>query len=69
MVVYKDTQSAIAIARNSQSHSQTKHIVIRYHFVHEQVSDKTVELQYCSTSEMLLMKGLKSSLNSMSYLE
>ena len=60
-VLCEDNQSAIAIAQNPQSHSKTKHIDIRYHFVREKIADKTVELQYCPTSEMLadiLTKGL-----------
>ena len=38
-----------------------KHINMRYHIVREKVSDNTVELLYCPTSDMLadvLMKGL-----------
>ena len=60
-VINEDNQSAIAVARNPQSHSKMKHIDIRYHFIREKVLDDTVELQYCPTDDMLadiLTKGL-----------
>ena len=60
-VIHEDNQSAICIAQNTQYHGKTKHIDIKYHFVREKLSDKTVELRYCPTSDMLadmLTKGL-----------
>ena len=60
-VIHEDNQSAICIAQNTQYHGKTKHIDIKYHFVREKVSDRTVELRYCPTSDMLadmLTKGL-----------
>ena len=52
-VILEDNQSAICIAQNPQYHSKTKHIDIKYHYVREKVSDSTVELRYCPTSEMI----------------
>lgn len=51
MVIREDNQSAIAIAQNPQSHSKMRHIDIRYH--QEKVLDNSIELQYCSISDML----------------
>ena len=60
-VIHEDNQSTICIAQNTQYHSKTKHIDIKYHYVREKVLDSTVELRYCPTSEMIadiLTKGL-----------
>ena len=57
----EDNQGAIAIARNPVAHARTKHIDIRYHFVHEAVQEGTVDLCYCPTNDMfadLLTKSL-----------
>ena len=52
-VIYEDDQSAISMTKNAQYHGKVKHIAIKYHFILEQVSDATVELQYCPTGEMV----------------
>ena len=59
--ILEDNQSSIVMARNPQFHGRAKHIDIKHHFVRELVSNGSVELQYCPTSEMLadvLTKGL-----------
>ena len=61
MLLYEDNQSAIAMSRNPQFHGRAKHIDIKHHFIREQVSNGTILLEYCSTTEMLadiLTKGL-----------
>ena len=60
-VIHEDNQSAIAIAKNPQFHSRTKHMDIKYHFVRELVDKGTIQLSYCETGNMLadvLTKGL-----------
>ena len=60
-VVYEDNQSAICMSKNQQSHGQSKHIDIKYHFVREKVSEGSIELRYCTTENMLadmFTKGL-----------
>ena len=52
-MVHEDNQSAISTAQNTQYHSKTKHIDIKYHFVREKLSDRTTELKYCPTNDML----------------
>ena len=47
-----DNQGAIALARNAEFHSRTKHIDIRYHFLREHVETKTIILSYCPTNDM-----------------
>ena len=56
-----DSQSAIIIAKNPQFHNQTKHIEVCYHFLHRQVEDGRIELNYVLTNDQVadaLMKGL-----------
>ncbi|KAJ0388685.1 hypothetical protein P43SY_010840 [Pythium insidiosum] len=53
VVVLEDNQGAIALAKNPEFHKRTKHIDIRYHFVRESVETGNIELQYCSTQDML----------------
>ena len=59
--ILEDNQSSIAIAKNPQFHGRAKHIDIKHHFIRDQVSIGSIELQYCPTNEMLadvLTKGL-----------
>ena len=49
--VYETNQGAIALAKNSEFHKRTKHIDIRYHFVHEKVEDGHVILESCRHSK------------------
>ena len=51
--IREDNQGAIAIAKNPVSHSRTKHIDIKYHFIRDVVINKTVVLEYCGTEDML----------------
>ena len=52
-VIKEDNQGTIAIARNPVSHSRTKHIDIKYHYVRETILDGYVTLEYCSTEQMI----------------
>jgi hypothetical protein len=52
-VIYYDNQSCIKIFENPVFHDQSKHIEIRYHFIHDHVQRGVVELQYISTEEQV----------------
>ena len=52
-VLIEHNQGAIAIARNPIIHARTKHIDIRYHYVHETLQKRIIELRYCPTSDMI----------------
>ena len=39
-ILYEDNQGAIALSKNPKSHSRTKHIDIRYHFIREIIERK-----------------------------
>ena len=48
-IVWEDNQGAISTAKNPVFHNRTKHIQIRYHFVHEAVAEKIIDIKYCPT--------------------
>ena len=60
-VLMGDNQGAIAIARNAVAHARTKHIDIRYHYIHEALKEGIIDLRFCPKNEMtadLLTKPL-----------
>jgi hypothetical protein len=44
--IYGDNQGSIFIASNPVQESRTKHINIRYHYIHELIAAKEVELMF-----------------------
>jgi len=50
-----DNTSAISISKNPVMHSKTKHIHIKYHFLHEQVLEQKVKLEYVPPKNRLLI--------------
>jgi len=46
-----DNTSSINISKNPVMHSKTKHIPIKYHFLHEQVLEQKVKLEYVPSKE------------------
>lgn len=48
--MFCDNQSAISIAGNGSYNPRTKHVSIRYHFVHESLENGVVKLGYTPTS-------------------
>ena len=51
IIINFDNTSAINMSKNLSTHSKTKHIPIKYHFLREQVSQKVVKLEYVDTKE------------------
>ena len=61
--LHLDSQSAIALTKDSSYHARTKHIDIRYHFIHFIVDNGSLRLLYCPTEDMIadtLTKALPS---------
>ena len=61
--LFGDNQSAIALTRESSYHARTKHIDIRYHFIHFTVEDGSIRFLYCPLNNMVadtLTKALPS---------
>jgi hypothetical protein len=60
-VVYGDNQSAQALSANGIKSERTKHVAIKYAFIHDEVSNKRVQLRYVPTLEQpadILTKAL-----------
>jgi hypothetical protein len=53
-VLYRDNQASIALLKNQKFHERAKHICIHYHLVCSLVDAKKINLQYKSTSEMIV---------------
>nr|GEY07418.1 hypothetical protein [Tanacetum cinerariifolium] len=51
--LYCDSQSATALSCNIVQHFRTEHIVVRYHFIKEQVEIKIVKLYFVKTAYQL----------------
>ena len=52
-IIYGDNQGAIAMAKNPQYHSRTKHIAIQEHFVREKTASGEVEMNYIPTDKQV----------------
>ena len=61
--LFSDNQSAIALTKDHQYYARTKHIDIRFHFIHWIVENSSLQLVYCPTNDMVadaLTKALPS---------
>jgi hypothetical protein len=59
--LYCDSESDIHIAKNSDFHSKTKHIQLRYHFIRSVLEDGHLKLEKIHTSQNptnMLTKGV-----------
>ncbi|GKF73734.1 hypothetical protein Tco_0220066, partial [Tanacetum coccineum] len=54
ILLYYDSQLAIAISCNPVQHSHTKNIHTRYHFIKEQVENGIIELYFVRTEYQLV---------------
>lgn len=52
-VMNEDNQGAIELSKNPRFHNRTKHIDVAYHFIREKVNDRSINVKYCSTDQML----------------
>ncbi len=52
-IIFEDNQGAIAIAKNPSAHARTKHIDIKYHYTREMAQKGVIQVEYCSTEDML----------------
>ena len=53
VTIMEDNQGAIAMLKNAIAHSRTKHIDIRYHYIHEAIQEGLIKVHYCPTNKML----------------
>jgi hypothetical protein len=62
-VIYANNQKAIKLVNNSIFQKRTKHIVVKYHYTRDLISQREIKLQYRLTAEMIaddLIKSLRS---------
>jgi hypothetical protein len=62
--LYSDNQSAIALSKDHQYHTRTKHIDIRFHYIRWIIDEGKLKLVYCPTEDMVadtLTKPLPSA--------
>jgi hypothetical protein len=65
-MIYGDNQSTQALSKNGIKSERTKHVAIKYAFIHDEVSKERVKLQWIPTSEQLadiLTKSLSRPLH------
>jgi hypothetical protein len=48
-----DNKSAIDLIKNQVHHGCSKHICLRYHFVHECAAEGRIEIQFVGTNDQL----------------
>ena len=61
VILYSDNQSSIYFNKNTSSHSRSKHIDVRYHYIRECVRNNLVDLYYIQTDKQaadILTKNL-----------
>ena len=51
ITIHCDNTSAISVSKNPVLHSKTKHILIKYHFLREQVTNRVVQLNYIPSTK------------------
>ena len=60
-IIHCDNQAAIALSKNPEYHSRSKHVDIQYHFLRQHVDMKTVNLNFVA-SECMAADGLTKAL-------
>jgi hypothetical protein len=62
-VIYANNQRAIKLVNNSIFQKRTKHIVVKYHYTRDLISQREIKLKYRLTAQMIaddLIKSLES---------
>ena len=60
--LFEDNQGTIALAKNAKINSRTKHIDIKFHFIREAIENKKIDVEYCSSDNMIADTFTKSLL-------
>jgi hypothetical protein len=50
--LFCNNQAALRLVTDDNFHTCTKHIDIRFHFIHQTVEDRSINLIYCPTDDM-----------------
>ena len=51
VVIHCDNQSCIKISENPMFHDRSKHMEMRYHYLHDMVQRRAISLRYVPTDE------------------
>jgi hypothetical protein len=49
--IFYENKNTINISKNSMMHSKTKHILIKFHLLREQVTEKNIKVEYIGRKE------------------
>ena len=49
--IFGDNQGSIALIKNPNNHSRSKHIDIKYHFIRDNYNNKKINIKYISSEE------------------
>jgi hypothetical protein len=52
ITIHEDSQSCIALSKNSMTTGRRKHMDLRYHICREKVESGAIEVQHCATENM-----------------
>ena len=52
-VIYEDNQSTVQMVQNGTDRGRTKHMDVRFHYLRDQLLNHNIQLQYCSTTNMI----------------
>ena len=52
ILLFGDNEGSISTAHNPTHHQRTKHTLLRYNYIREQVRNKVVAIEYLNTSKM-----------------
>ena len=53
IIIFADSQGAIALTKNPVFHNRSKHIEIQYHYTREKVANGEIQIAYISTKKMV----------------
>ena len=51
--IFCDNRSTIKLSKNPVLHGQSKHIDVRFHFLHDLTREGAIELVYCGAQDQL----------------
>ena len=52
--MFEDNQGTILLVWNPKLHSRAKHINIKYHYIHEAVENKNIQIQNSCTEDIIV---------------
>ena len=66
IILHSDNQSAISTAKDPKHYNRTKHTLVRFQYVRQEVNKSTVAIKYLETAQMPA-DGLTKPLNTVKF--